>query len=268
MPPFFTKSTPRLFAHRGASGEAPENTLFAFRRAVTLGIEYIELDVHVSRDGHVVVIHDVSVERTTNGAGTVQEQTLAQLQEWDAGYHFSPDSGETFPFRATGVTIPTLAEVFQHCPGVKFTVEIKPQEPAIEAEVIAVVRACGREADVILASEHDAVLQRVRNLAPDFVTSFAYGEVFDFIQRVTTGALADYLPPGQAIQIPPAFQGVPLVTKQTLSMAREFGCEMHVWTINDADEMLRLLELGVDGVMSDFPGVLLEVARRRGKSNS
>ncbi len=265
---FFSGRSPRLFAHRGASGEAPENTLAAFRRAVALGIEYIELDVHVSRDGHVVVIHDASVERTTNGAGIVQEQTLAQLRQWDAGYHFSPDSGETFPFRATGVTIPTLAEVFQQCPGVKFTVEIKPQEPAIEAEVIAVVRACGREADVILASEHDAVLQRVRNLAPDFVTSFAYGEVFDFIQRVTTGALADYLPPGQAIQIPPAFQGVPLVTEQTLSVARAFGCEMHVWTINDADEMLRLLELGVDGVMSDFPGVLLEVARRRGESNS
>lgn len=263
MNPFFTKTTPRLFAHRGASGEAPENTLAAFRRAVALGIEYIELDVHLSRDGHVVVIHDATVERTTNGAGTVYGQTLAQLQQWDAGYHFSPDDGETFPFRATGVTVSTLAEVFQQCPGVKFTVEIKPQEPAIEAQVIAVVRACEREADVILASEHDQVLQRVRHLAPDFATSFAYGEVFDFIQRVTTGELTGYRPPGHAVQIPPEFQGVPLVTEQTLAVAREFGCEIHVWTINDAHEMLRLLELGVDGVMSDFPERLLQIARRR-----
>ena len=263
MNPFFTKTTPRLFAHRGASGEAPENTLAAFRRAMALGIEYIELDAHVSRDGHVVVIHDATLERTTNGSGTVREQTLAQLQQWDAGYRFSPDGGERFPFRATGVTVPTLSEVFQQCPDVKFTVEIKPQEPAIEEQVIAVVRACGREADVILASEHDRVLQRVRRFAPDLATSFAYGEVFDFIQRVATGALADYRPPGHAVQIPPEFQGVPLVTEHTLAVAREFGCEMHVWTINDVHEMVRLLELGVDGVMSDFPGRLLQVARRR-----
>ena len=143
---FFSGLLPRLFAHRGASGEAPENTLAAFHRAVTLGIEYIELDVHLSRDGHVVVIHDATLERTTNGSGTVREQTLAQLQQWDAGYRFSPDGGATFPFRAMGVTVPTLAEVFQQCPGVKFTVEIKPEEPAIEEQVIAVVRACEREA--------------------------------------------------------------------------------------------------------------------------
>ena len=208
--PFFTGLAPRLFAHRGASGEAPENTLAAFRRAVALGIEYIELDVHLSRDGHVVVIHDATLERTTSGDGKVQEQTLVQLQQWDAGYRFSPDGGETFPFRATGVTVPTLAEVFQQCPGVKFTVEIKQQEPAIEEHVIAVIHACEREADVILASEHDRVLQGVRRLAPDLATSFAYGEVFDFIQRVATGELADYRPPGHAVQIPPEFQGVPL----------------------------------------------------------
>jgi glycerophosphoryl diester phosphodiesterase len=259
---FFSGLSPRLFAHRGASGEAPENTLAAFRRAVALGIEYIELDVHVSRDGHVMVIHDVTLERTTNGSGTVREQTLAQLQQWDAGHRFSSDGGATFPFRAVGVTVPTLAEVFQQCPGVKFTVEIKPEEPAIEEQVIAVVRACGREADVILASEHDRVLQRVRSFAPDLATSLAYGEVFDFIQRVATGELADYHPPGHAIQIPPEFQGVSLVTEHTLAVAHEFDCEMHVWTINDAHEMARLLALGVDGVMSDFPGLLLDVARR------
>jgi glycerophosphoryl diester phosphodiesterase len=263
MTSFFFKSTPRLFAHRGASGEAPENTLAAFTRAVALGVEYIELDVHISRDGHVVVIHDATLERTTNGSGTVREQPLTQLQQWDAGYRFSPDGGTTFPFRAMGVTIPTLAEVFHQCPDVKFTVEIKPEEPAIEGQVIAVVRACERGGDVILASEHDRVLQRVRSLAPDLATSLAYGEVFDFVQRVATGELAGYHPPGHAIQIPSEYQGVPLVTEQTLAVAHEFGCEMHVWTINDAHEMARLLALGVDGVMSDFPGVLLEVARRQ-----
>src|SRR5438552_14654033 len=107
MTNFFTGSKPRLFAHRGASGEAPENTLAAFRRAAEVGVSYAELDVHVTRDGHIVVIHDETVERTTNGEGRVQEHTLAELQRLDAGYWFSADR-QQFPFRAAGVRVPTL----------------------------------------------------------------------------------------------------------------------------------------------------------------
>jgi glycerophosphoryl diester phosphodiesterase len=261
MHPFFTGSKPRLFAHRGASGEAPENTITAFRRAVELGVLYAELDVHASRDGHVVVIHDDTVERTTNGRGNVSEQTLAELQKLDAGYCFSRDNGQSYPFRATGVTIPLLTEVFHSFPHLKFTVEIKQSDPPIEEQVIAVVRNSGRTAAVILASEHDPVLARVRDLAPEIATSLAYGEVVDFIQRVATQQLAEYGSPGLAIQIPPEFRGVPLVTAETVAAAHALGCEMHVWTINEPEEMRRLLGLGVDGIMSDFPDRLLAVAR-------
>lgn len=262
MTRFFDGPKPRLFAHRGASGERPENTLAAFERAVELGCEYIELDVHAAQDGHVVVFHDDTLERTTNGLGPVGEYALAALQQLDAGYRFSPDDGQTRPFRASDVVIPSLEEVLSGFPQVRFTVEIKQSAPPIEEAVIAVVNACGRAGDVVLASKEDAVLARARKLAPDIATSCGYQEIADFIQRVATGRLDDYRPPGQALQIPPDYEGIPLVTEATLAVAHRFGLEMHVWTINEPDEIRRLLDLGVDGVMSDFPGRLLEAADR------
>ena len=259
----FSDPTPRLFAHRGASGEAPENTMPAFQRAADLGIVYMELDVHLTSDGHVVVLHDETLERTTNGHGQVKDQTLAKLQQFDAGYHFSPDDGKTFPFRGQGVTISPLAEVLRRFPQVRFTVEIKQKEPPVEEQVIAVVQECGVADTVVLASEHDAVVARVRNLAPDIATNCAVGEVFEFMQKVFTNQLDDYRPPGQAFQIPPEYEGVALVTSETVAAIHALGAEVHVWTINDPQEMERLFDLGVDGLMSDFPGRLLDVARKR-----
>ena len=263
MTNFFTGPAPRLFAHRGASGEAPENTLAAFHRAAELGMVYAELDVHLSRDGHVVVIHDETLERTTNGRGLVREHTLAELQSLDAGYRFSPDAGETFPFRGQGITISPLADVLRSFPHIRFTVEIKQKDPPIEEQVIAVVQACGVADTVVLASEHDAVVTRVRSLAPDISTNCAVGEVFEFMQKSLTKQLDDYRPPGQAFQIPPEYQGVTLVTPETVSAIRALGAEVHVWTINDPHEIERLFDLGVDGIMSDFPGRLLDVAQKK-----
>lgn len=255
---FFTGPKPRIFAHRGASGEAPENTLPAFRLALERRAPYAELDVHSSCDGHIVVIHDDTLERTTNGTGRVHDHTLKELKRLDAGYHFSPDGGKTHPFQGTGVTLPTLEEVFVAYPELKFVIEIKQAEPPIEEEVIAVVKRCGREKEVLLASEHNDVLARVRRLAPELTTSFSAAEVREFIERVYGGRMQDYLPPAPALQISPEYGGVPLVTKETVAAARALGVEVHVWTINDPQEMERLLNLGVDGIMSDWPGRLRE----------
>ena len=264
MTKFFDGPKPRLFGHRGASGEAPENTMAAFQRAVDLGVEYIELDVQAAKDGPIMVIHDGTIERTTNGLGGVSAYSLAALQQLDAGYRFSPDDGKTLPFRASDVIIPSLREVLGSFPNVKFTVEIKQSDPPIEEQVIAVVRDCSKADDVSLASEHDAVLVRARALAPDIPTNLGYSEVADFIQRVATGQLEGYQPPGQALQIPPKYQDIALVTEQTVAAAHRLGLEIHVWTINDPHEMNSLLDLGVDGVMSDFPGRLLELVKGRG----
>ena len=264
MSDFFTGPTPRLFAHRGASGEAPENSMPAFQRAAELGIVYMELDVHLTRDGHVIVFHDETLERTTNGHGQVKDHTLAELRQLDAGYNFSPDDGKTFPFRGQGVTISRLTEVLRDFPQIRFTVEIKQKDPPIEEQTIAVIQECGVADTVVLASEHDAVVTRVRSLAPAITTNCAAGEVFEFMQKVFTKQLDGYRPPGQAFQIPPEYEDVTLVTPETVAAIHTLGAEIHVWTINDPQEMDRLFDLGVDGIMSDFPGRLLDVAQKRG----
>ena len=156
----------------------------AFQRAVDLGIEYIELDVHASEDGQIMVIHDATIERTTNGLDAVNNYSLAALRQLDAGYRFSPDGGKTLPFRASGVVIPSLEEVLSNFSNVKFTVEIKQSDPPIEEQVITLVTDCGKADDVIIASEHDAVLARSRKLAPDIPTNFGYNEVADLFSAL------------------------------------------------------------------------------------
>ncbi len=255
---FFAGSKPRLFAHRGASLKAPENTLPAFCLAEGWGVPYLELDVRSSRDGQIVVIHDDTLERTTNGRGKVGAHTLDELKKLDAGYHFSSSGGSSFPFRGKGVCVPTLEEVLQACPRAKVVIEIKQAEPPIEERVLDIVGRCGRQADVLLASAHDRVLKRVRGLAPQIATSFAAGEVGEFIERVYAAGIDGYTPPAPALQIPPEHQGLPLVTPETIRAAHALGVEVHVWTINDPQEMWRLLELGVDGMMSDDPEKLQE----------
>lgn len=260
MTKFFEGPKPRLFAHRGASGEAPENTMAAFQRAVALGIQYVELDVRASQDGQILVMHDETIERTTNGVGPVPEYSLAALQQLDAGYRFSSDGGSTLPFRASDVIIPSLEEVLATFPELKYTIEIKQVQPPIEGDVLEVVRRCGRLGDVIIASESDDVLARARALAPDVPTNLGFNETVQFMQMVSSCRFDDYDPPGAALQIPPRYQNIELVTEQSLSAAHQVGLEMHVWTVNDRAEMKRLFELGVDGIMSDFPGRLLDVA--------
>ncbi len=257
--PFFGSKRPLLFGHRGASGECPENTLESFERAVAQGAMAIETDVHLTRDGEVVVFHDADLARTTDAVGPLAERSLTELQQLDAGYRFSPD-GETFPFRGKGIRIPTLREVLRALPDVPFNIEIKAaSEPLIEA-VLDRVAACTDR--ILLAAAEDPTMRALRDavvrrsLEPALGASV--GDVLGFVRA----ALAGETPPAgpMALQIPPSFGGQPLVTPELIDFAHHHEVQVHVWTVNDSDEMLRLLALGVDGLMSDFPGRLVGVA--------
>src|SRR5919112_42952 len=129
---------PVNLAHRGASALVPENTIEAFRLAVEAGAGGLELDVHMTRDGHIVVIHDATVDRTTNGTGAISEMTLAELRGPDAGYNFSPDGGPTRPYRGRGSKVPLLERVLREFPGVAVNIDIKAGSPGIEAAVLGV----------------------------------------------------------------------------------------------------------------------------------
>jgi len=230
---------------------------------VRAGADRLELDVHATADGHVVVLHDEALERTTDGTGPVRALPLAALQRLDAGCRFRAPDG-TFPFRDRGLRVPTLAEVLEAFPGVPLNVEVKQVDPPIEGAVVALLDRFAARANTLLAAEDGTIMTRIRAAAPDVLTSFSAPEVAEWVFRLRDGNLAGYQPPGCALQIPPAYGDITLVTADSVAAAHRFGLEVHVWTINDEDEMEALLDLEVDGIMTDFPGRAAAVFRRRG----
>jgi len=219
--------------------------------------------VHATADGVVVVLHDETLERTTDGTGPVRALPLAAVERLDAGYRFRAPDG-TYPYRDRGLRVPTLAALLEAFPGVPLNIELKQQEPAIEAAVLATLDRFAARERTLLAAEDAAIMTRIRAAASEVVTSFSAAEVADFVYRLRDGRLGDYRPPGVALQVPPAFRDTVIVTAESVAAAHALGLEVHAWTINDEAEMERLLDLGVDGIMTDFPARGAAVLRRRG----
>ena len=265
--PFFSGKKPRIIGHRGAMGEAPENTLASFQKALDDGAAFVELDVRGTKDGEVVIIHDATLGRTTNGRGRVRKRALKDIKKLDAGYWFSPDRGRTYPYRGRNIGVPTLEEFLTTFPEARAIVEIKQARPSIVPEVIETVRRLKREERILLASESDRILKEARRELKKkglaIATGFSYGEVADFMSWLAGGKKGRYVPAGQALQIPREYAGMTLVSGETVRAAHELGAEMFVWTINESDEMERLLQLGVDGIITDYPARLRELLSAR-----
>jgi glycerophosphoryl diester phosphodiesterase len=265
MHPFFDVPTPTVIGHRGASGEAPENTMPAFERALAQGAVILESDVHRTRDGALVLFHDDLLERTTNGSGRLAEHTLAELRALDAGARFAPAGSAEFPFRGQGVRIPTLDEFLDAFPDRRLNLEIKAHDPALIAGVVETIRKAGREEITLLAAAEDPVMRdlraHLRETGVRTAIGASAGDVLGFVRAALDGAPP---PPGpMALQVPPGFGGRDLVTPRFVEHAHAHGLAVHVWTINEPAEMHRLLDLGVDGIMSDFPGRLAKVVEER-----
>jgi glycerophosphoryl diester phosphodiesterase len=264
MHPYFDLPAPHLFAHRGASGEAPENTLAAFDRASALGIPYLEMDCHATSDGEIVVCHDAEVERTTQGSGEIRKLAYAELMRLDAGYRFSPD-GRTHPFRGAGLQIPRLSEILERYPDARINLEIKQADPPIAEETVALIRSHGAQSRVLLAAEHHAILESVRALDPGTALGSSTADVLAFFGALDAGDVAGFEPRGHALQIPPSALGRDLITPGSIAAAERLGLFVHVWTIDDEAEMAALLDAGVHGLMSNFPARMQEVVRQRSR---
>jgi glycerophosphoryl diester phosphodiesterase len=262
---FFSPARPRIFAHRGCAGDYPENTLPSFRAAAGIGAEYFELDVHMARDGEIVVSHDESLERNCGTRGIIRELDWASIAAADAGWGFTADGGATHPFRGRGIRIPRLAEVLAEFPAIHVIVEIKQQSPSLVRAMLAVIDAAGARRRVLIASEHQEPISELRALAPGMPTNFPYGEVAEFLQAMAAPS-TDYRPRADALQIPPEYEGWKLVTPDSIAFAHRLGVEVHVWTVNEEAAIGELLEMGVDGILTDFParGLVVARARRRG----
>jgi glycerophosphoryl diester phosphodiesterase len=257
---FLTLPLPRAFAHRGAGGDYPENTLVSFQAAADAGAEYFELDVHMTRDGEIVVSHDDNLERNCGARGVIRELTWAEVARADAGARFSPDGGKSFPFRGRGIAVPRLADVFAAFPRARMLIEIKQTAPSLVAHLHEVIDRAAMRRRVLLASEHDEPIREIHALAPEIPTNLPYYAVAEFLQALA--ARSDtYRPRGDALQIPIEYEGWKLVSPESIAYAHRVGLEVHVWTVNEESEMRALLEMGVDGIISDYPARLLGVIR-------
>ena len=242
---------PLVFAHRGGAGLTPENTIAAFDRGLALGADGIEFDVHLSKDGVPVIIHDATVDRTTDGTGAVADLTAAELGALDAGYRFDEAGGFRWRGRAGGV--PTLETMLARYGGQRLIVELKTPEPGLARLVLDMIRGAGLGARVTVGSFHDAALQTVRAYAPEIRTGATTAE----IKAALTGELSALGAPlpFEAFQVPLVFNGQPVVSEAFVRGARAAGAGFTVWIVNDPDDIRRLLGWGVNGIITDRPDV-------------
>ena len=258
---FFQLPPPRAIGHRGSAGTHPENTLESFRAAAATGAPYIEFDIHMTRDGEVVVAHDDHLARMCGLERVIPEMNHAEVSAADAGRMFTND-GASFPFRDKGIGIPRLSDVLAAFPKLRCVIEVKQIAPSLIAAMLEVIDSAGMRRNVLVASEHQQPLDEVRKLAPDIPTNFSYLESGLFFQAMAARD-ANYRPPGAALQIPPNYESWQLVTPDSVAFAHSLGIEVHVWTVNEESEMTKLLDMGVDGIISDYPARLLNLVRKR-----
>jgi glycerophosphoryl diester phosphodiesterase len=257
---------PLIMAHRGESGNIPENTMVALEAAFKLGVDVLESDVQLTKDNEIVLFHDESLERTTGKLGIIRSYTLEQLWQFDLGYNFTTDYGDTYPYRGKGLRIVTLREAFERFPDAIFNLDIKDTAQSAPMELARLIADMDRKQSVIVASFHGSQLEYFRELAPDTPTSAHPGEVKKFVLSTKIG-FPRIKPQDihyKAFQVPIKSGPLSVVTKKFTKMAHELDVAVHVWTINDEPTMNYLLDLGVDGIFTDYPSLLKSVLQERG----
>jgi glycerophosphoryl diester phosphodiesterase len=251
--PWARADRPLVFGHRGGSRLAPENTLAAFDRGVAEGVDGLELDVRLSRDGEVMVCHDATVDRTCDANGAVAALMSSELARVDAGYRFSPGDG-SHPFRGAGLSVPTLREVLTRHPAHRFIVELKDNSRALATAAVDVVREVGALERVCFGSFQPEVIREVRRLVPEVATSGARDEVFWAVTMSRVGILPPFRG-YRALQVPEQRENVQVVTPSFVRAAHRAHVPVQVWVVDDADHIRRLLAWGVDGIITDRPDV-------------
>jgi glycerophosphoryl diester phosphodiesterase len=258
--PFFQQFDryPLVIAHAG-SKLYPTDTLYALQQYADMGVDILEMDVHMTKDGVIVLIHDDTVDRTTNGTGDIREMSFAEAQSLDAGYNWSQDDGGTYPYRGQGIIIPSLETVFETFPGYPMIIEIKQETPSMAQPLCSLIRKYGMAENVIIPSFSDVATQEFRLGCPEVATAASTGEVTNFVIRNFLLLSGTISPDYYAMQVPESRSGIPVVTRLFLWAAQRRNIQIHIWTINEQEDMRRFIEMGVDGIMTDRTDLLLDL---------
>ena len=262
--PYFAAPDVLVIAHRGGRALGPEHTLQTFRRAVDVGVDVLEMDVRLSVDGELVLHHDRTVNRTTDGSGPVDSLTRTQLQALDAGYRWQDDDG-SYPYRGQGYRMSTPTEVFEAFPDQRMLIEIKPGDPTAAAALCEAVRGAGMQDLVTVASFSTDIQRAFRAACPEVLISAAAGDMigYELCHLLRLDGL--YAPDFELFQVPEQIGPLALVDKRFISVARQRNLPVQVWTVNEEEQMERLVDLGVDGIVTDHPVRLLNILHRRGR---
>jgi glycerophosphoryl diester phosphodiesterase len=267
--PFFQSDRPLVIAHQGGELLAPSNTMTAFQQAVDLGVDVLEFDIHITKDGQLVTIHDPTVDRTTNGKGKVQDLTLAEIQKLDAGYHFEDLNGE-LSYRGKGTYIPSLEEVFQTFPTMKMVIEIKDDNPAqripeISEKLWNLIQKYKKEDQVVVASFDQKIINQFDEVSDGKIAiSAGEDEIRKFIIFKKLFLANLYKPKADVFQIPTKESIFNLANPSIIKEADRRNVTIQYWTIDDKETMRSLLEDGADGIITNRPDLMLEVLAEMG----
>ena len=254
---------PIAMAHRGSGLLWPENTMVAFQGAVDLGYRYLETDLQITRDGMLVTIHDDRVDRTTDSTGFVSDHSLEELRTLDAGYRFERDGD--CPHRGQGIQVPTLEELVLTYPDGVFSLDLKSD--GMETALVDLIRRLDLWDRVVVGSFSGSRLRRFRNLVDRPVaTSASPSEVVRFLAAARTHL--PYLPRADSFQVPVKDYGITIVNPRTIQAARRLEVPLIVWTVNHPAEMEGLLDLGVDGLITDRPDLLRSLLAERSRNTN
>lgn len=258
---------PFVIAHQGGDGIWPGNTMYAFKNAVDLGVDVLEMDAHITKDDHIVLMHDEEVDRTTQGTGVIEEMDLEDLQKLDAAYRWSNDGGKTFPFRGKGIRVPTLDELFQKFPRMRYVIEIKLTPNSIALPLCELIRKHHMQDKVMIASFHDEAMQNFRETCPEVATSASRTEVRNFVllgKAFLSGFIAPQYQSIQPPYDPKESMNIPVMTERFIREAHARNIKVEPWTVNDPELMKQYIEWDVDGIITDRPDLMIKVLEELG----
>jgi len=234
----------------------------AFAGAVALGVDGLEIDIHATRDGILMVSHDDIVDRVSDGQGAIKEMTLAELQELDFGYRWTADNGQTFPFRGQSITMPTLEELLATYPDIWINVDIKQTDPPIVNKFVQMIERFGIATHLCVGSFDHKTIKAFRRLCPTAAKAATANEarLLYVLSRIRLAGI--YWGQADALQIPEQSENLQIVSEQFVRDAHRNHTAVHVWTVDDVDKMAHLIAIGVDGLITDYPDRLLRLLGR------
>ncbi|OPL09656.1 MAG: hypothetical protein AVO33_06505 [delta proteobacterium ML8_F1] len=254
---------PLIFAHRGGRGLYPENTLAAFTGARDLGVDGVEFDLHLTKDAVVVVCHDPTIDRTSNGSGTIAEMTYDELKDYNYAYHFRDDEGDN-PYLADPQSLPTLDQVLEVVGGMYLIIEIKEDGingAHVADQVARKIREKGLLDRVLVSSFQDEIVDYIHRNYPDIKTSSGEKAITQYARLTSLQLGYFYQATDAAMSLPTTEYGVDLRKFNIIQGLKKRNMAAIYWTVNEAEEMQMLIDLKVDGIITDYPDVLKAIIK-------